>query len=73
MGAFLRAARVSAWRGFALSSALFCGSLALRTIDQAVCSGFALGTHFAWHLINAALLAVLARALISAIAERARS
>lgn len=73
MSAFLRATRVSAWRGFALGTGLFCGSLALRTIDQAVCSGFALGTHFAWHLINAALLAVLARALISAIAERARS
>lgn len=24
----------------------------LRTIDQAVCASFPLGTHFAWHLLN---------------------
>jgi hypothetical protein len=73
MGMFLRAVRVAAWRGFALGTGLFCTSLALRTIDEAVCGAFPLGTHFAWHLLNAMVLLILAQALIRAIAQRARS
>jgi hypothetical protein len=39
----------------------------LRTLDAAMCDAFPLGTHFLWHLINAALLFVLAQALVAAV------
>jgi hypothetical protein len=44
---------------------LFVVSLAFRTMDQAVCTAFPLGTHFIWHLLNAAVLLVLLDAAIS--------
>jgi hypothetical protein len=39
-------------------------SLALRTIDAAACDTFPLGTHFLWHIFNAAVLYVLLRTAI---------
>lgn len=38
---------------------LFLLSLACRTIDHTVCREFASGTHFLWHLLNAAVLYLL--------------
>jgi hypothetical protein len=67
MGVFLYARGMHAWRRFALAVGLFCVSLSLRTLDAAVCDAFPLGTHFLWHLINAALLFVLAQALVAAV------
>jgi hypothetical protein len=49
-----------------LASILFVVSLAFRTMDQAICTAFPLGTHFVWHLLNAAVLFVLLDAAISA-------
>lgn len=43
-------------RGLAIGAAALCLSIALRSVDQAVCPAFPLGTHFFWHLLNAALL-----------------
>jgi hypothetical protein len=48
-----------------LAAILFVISLAFRTMDQAVCPGFPLGTHFIWHLLNATVLLVLLEAAIS--------
>jgi hypothetical protein len=48
-----------------LAAILFVVSLAFRTMDQAVCAAFPLGTHFIWHLLNAAVLLVLLDAAIS--------
>jgi hypothetical protein len=48
-----------------LAAALFMISLAFRTVDQAICAAFPLGTHFIWHLLNAAVLLVLLDAAIS--------
>jgi hypothetical protein len=48
-----------------LAAILFVISLAFRTTDQAVCAAFPLGTHFIWHLVNAAVLLVLLDAAIS--------
>jgi hypothetical protein len=48
-----------------LAAILFVISLAFRTTDQAVCAAFPLGTHFIWHLLNAAVLLVLLDAAIS--------
>jgi hypothetical protein len=39
-------------------------SLALRSVDLAACDAFPLGTHFVWHVLNAAVLYVLLRTAI---------
>jgi hypothetical protein len=49
----------------ALAAAIFTVSLAFRTVDQAICGAFPLGTHFIWHLLNAAVLFVLLNAAIA--------
>lgn len=53
-----------------LGSAVFAVSLTFRTLDMDLCdmattpSHGALGTHFMWHVLNGALLFILARAAI---------
>lgn len=47
-----------------VASGVFVVSLALRTVDEAVCPQFPLGTHFAWHLLNALVLYLCVRSLI---------
>ena len=42
----------------------FAVSLLFRTIDNAVCAAFPLGTHFIWHCLNAVLLYLLLRAAL---------
>ena len=59
-----RAAHGPARRGLELATMIFTVSLALRTIDLAACDTFPLGTHFAWHLLNAVVLYVLLRTAI---------
>lgn len=58
--------RRAQWRSFVAATLLFCVSLALRTVDQMVCEQFPLGTHFLWHLLNAAVLLALSHALARA-------
>lgn len=41
-------------------------SLTLRTVDQAVCPAFPLGTHFLWHLLNGLVLYLAARPVVLA-------
>jgi hypothetical protein len=43
-------------RGLALGAALLTLSIVLRSVDEPWCNSVPLGTHFAWHLINAAML-----------------
>lgn len=43
---------------------LFTLSLLLRTIDEPLCSGWAVGTHFLWHILNSLVLYWLLRVLI---------
>lgn len=64
------------WRGHEAGSVLLSGalifavSLTLRTVDRMVCpwtviaASRAIGTHFVWHLMNAALLYVLMMAAV---------
>ncbi len=47
-------------------AALFLVSLALRTVDLALCHQIPHGTHFLWHLLNAVVLYALLQAAISA-------
>ncbi|WP_436500888.1 ceramidase domain-containing protein [Actinokineospora sp. HUAS TT18] len=54
--------RFAGW--FAGIGVLFGVSLTLRTIDGPVCGSFPLGTHFAWHLLNATVLYLLIRVAV---------
>jgi hypothetical protein len=48
----------------AIAAGVFVVSLTLRTIDNAACGAFPLGTHFVWHVMNAVVLYLLLRAAI---------
>lgn len=43
-------------QGMAIGAAILIVSLTFRTLDQTVCAGFPLGTHFLWHMLNAVML-----------------
>ncbi|NNU79991.1 hypothetical protein HMH01_06010 [Halovulum dunhuangense] len=43
-------------RGMAIGAGILLASLFFRTIDEAVCSVFPLGTHFLWHTLNGIML-----------------
>jgi hypothetical protein len=47
-----------------LAAGLFTLSLAFRSADRPLCGVLPAGTHFVWHLLNAAVLYVLLRAAI---------
>ena len=53
-------------RGLAAGAGILAVSLFFRTIDAGVCGGFALGTHFLWHLLNAAMLGWMIRVFVRA-------
>jgi hypothetical protein len=48
-------------------------SLFFRTIDQAVCDAWPIGTHFLWHLINAGVLYLCGRTLCAERSIRSNS
>src|SRR5262245_7451024 len=47
-----------------MAAGLFVFSLAFRIVDLDVCPVWPLGTHFLWHLLNAALLYAVIRAAV---------
>lgn len=47
------------------AAGVFALSLFFRTIDDAVCPQFPLGTHFLWHLLDAVVLYLCGRTLIA--------
>lgn len=49
---------------FTGATAAFMFSLALRTLDMALCDIWPYGTHMFWHLLNATVIALLLQALI---------
>jgi hypothetical protein len=49
---------------FAAATGLLVVSLTLRTLDRSLCSSLPIGTHFAWHLLNAGLLYLVVTGLI---------
>ena len=51
--------------GIIAAGAAFVAALVFRTVDNAICQVFPLGTHFLWHLLNATALYLVTRALIS--------
>jgi hypothetical protein len=60
--------------GWLLGAALmFTLSLLLRTLDNALCADWPLGTHFGWHLFNGATLYLTVRGLLTNAALANRS
>jgi hypothetical protein len=57
--ALLTARGDPAARTFWQAAALFAVSLTLRQLDGAACAVLPMGTHFAWHLLNATVLGLL--------------
>ncbi len=55
---------VSGQSTFLLAAAVFVLSFTLRTLDASLCANLSFGTHFLWHILNAALLYLLARTAI---------
>lgn len=43
-------------RGLGIGAGILCVSLAFRSIDEAVCAAFPVGTHFLWHILNGIML-----------------
>jgi hypothetical protein len=68
--ALITFAAISQWRGhpmrhwIAVATLVFMLSLTLRTIDMALCPVLPIGTHFLWHLLNAAMIGLLLQILI---------
>jgi len=56
MTLYLAALGRAQWRGFAAATAAFAVSLGLRSVDRAECARLPLGTHWAWHVLNAYVL-----------------
>ena len=57
--------RLESTRPLALAAACFAVSLSLRQLDMPLCSDWRWGTHFAWHLLNAATLGLTTWAMVS--------
>lgn len=58
-----RSPRSAPW--LALAAIAFGVSLSLRTLDMMLCAKWPLGTHFAWHVLNAVVLYCSVRGLAS--------
>ena len=52
-------------RTMLIAAAIFIVSLALRIVDLDVCDALPVGTHFLWHVLNAALLYLLLRGALT--------
>lgn len=55
---------------FLAAGGVFGAALVFRTIDLAVCPEWPLGTHFLWHLLNAASLHLVFRGIAANLASR---
>jgi len=60
----LRRRAPEAARGLAIGAGMLAASLVFRTVDATVCPALPLGTHFLWHLTNAAMLWWMIRVLV---------
>lgn len=52
---------------FGLGTAIFIVSISLRSVDLDWCNGWVWGTHWAWHLLNGLMLAVVTLGLARAV------
>lgn len=54
---------------FGIAAMIFVISISLRSVDLAWCSGWVWGTHWAWHLLNGVMLAIVTLGLARAVAR----
>ena len=59
------ARRHPAGRPILIAAAVFAVSLTLRTVDQPLCDGLPIGTHYFWHILNAVVLYSLTRTMMT--------
>jgi hypothetical protein len=65
IGLFIRFRRSRPAGATLLAAAgVFAVSLTLRTLDGPLCNAIPIGTHFLWHILNAVVLTLVARAII---------
>jgi hypothetical protein len=64
IGGILIARGHRAGKWLVAAGGVFVASLTFRSIDEMLCAGFPLGTHFAWHILNGVVLGTLVIALI---------
>lgn len=58
-GAYLRATATG--QGLLVGAGILCVSLGFRMLDWSICDVFPIGTHFLWHILNAAMLGWMIR------------
>lgn len=73
LGVGLRHSHPRPSRLFLYAGALFCLSLTCRSVDAMLCASIPLGTHWAWHILNGAVVACTLRAAIMLDAHRSSS
>lgn len=54
--ALLRGRKPDLSRNLVIGAAMLCLSLVFRSLDRGLCAAFPLGTHWLWHVLNAAML-----------------
>ena len=59
----VRNAKAARW-SLPVAALVFVLSVTFRSIDMAVCEGLPLGTHFLWHILNAAVLYLIVYAVL---------
>src|SRR5690606_11741287 len=64
MALFLLHRKNPLWPRFVMAAILFMASLFFRSIDEAICNFMPLGSHFLWHILNAAILYHVTKALM---------
>jgi hypothetical protein len=65
----LRSPTTLGGRNLLVAAAVFAVSLTLRSVDQLVCPWLPMGTHPAWHLLNALVLALVCRSIMEPVAH----
>jgi len=65
LGLYHAARRNAARFHLALAAGLLLLAVSVRSVDAAVCERFALGTHFLWHLLVAAVIYLSVNALVA--------
>lgn len=54
----IRRGNMAGWHNI-IAACIFVGSITFRMVDPLACESLSVGTHFLWHTLNAAMLAVL--------------
>jgi hypothetical protein len=70
LGAYHYATHKPARAHLVLAAGVLAAAVGLRTLDASVCDRFALGTHFLWHLLVAAVIYMCVSALLAVLRER---